>query len=98
MHVLGGENAALGHDHGALRNPGRQPLGHGEVGIEALEITVVDPDQVRAYVDRRVRSWLVRRSGARGRGFKHISQDYLHEKLGLYRIPHRRADLPRAKV
>jgi group II intron reverse transcriptase/maturase len=55
-------------------------------------------DQIRAYVDRRVRSWLVRRSGARGRGFKHISQDYLHDELGLFRIPRRRADLPRAKV
>ena len=55
-------------------------------------------DQIRNYVDRRVRHWLVRRSGGRGRGFKHISQDYLHDKLGLYPIPKRRADLPRAKV
>ena len=55
-------------------------------------------EQIRAYVDRRVRYWLVRRSGARGRGFKHITQEYLHDELGLYRIPRRRADLPRAKV
>lgn len=55
-------------------------------------------DTVRRYVDRRVRHWLTRRSGQRGRGFGHFTQDYLHDELGLYRIPKRRTDLPRAKV
>jgi len=33
-----------------------------------------------------------------GRGFERFTQEYLHDTLGLYRIPRRRADLPRAKV
>ena len=53
---------------------------------------------VRAYTDRRVRRWLMRRTGRRGVGFRQIPDEYLYETLGLYRIPRRRADLPRAKV
>ncbi|MDN3627995.1 reverse transcriptase domain-containing protein, partial [Methylobacterium isbiliense] len=55
-------------------------------------------DLIRRYVDRRLRHWLMRRTGRRGRGFGRISQDYLHDTLGLFRIPARRADLPRAKA
>lgn len=55
-------------------------------------------DLIRNYVDRRLRHWLMQRSGDRGRGFKHYTQEHLHDVLGLYRIPKRRADLPRAKA
>ena len=53
---------------------------------------------VRAYTDRRVRRWLMRRTGRRGVGFRQIPDEYLYETLGLYNIPRRRVDLPRAKV
>jgi group II intron reverse transcriptase/maturase len=55
-------------------------------------------DRIRNYTDRRVRRWLMRRTGRRGTGFRQIPDEYLYETLGLYRIPQRRADLPRAKV
>jgi group II intron reverse transcriptase/maturase len=55
-------------------------------------------DLIRQYADRRLRHWLVRRTGDRGRGFERFTQEYLQDTLGLYRIPSRRADLPRAKV
>jgi group II intron reverse transcriptase/maturase len=53
---------------------------------------------IRAYTERRVRRWLMRRSGRRGVGFRQIPNEYLYETLGLYSIPRRRVDLPRAKV
>ena len=53
---------------------------------------------VRAYTERRVRRWLMRRAGRRGVGFRQIPDEYLYETLGLYSVPRRRADLPRAKV
>jgi len=55
-------------------------------------------DLIRQYVNRRLRHWLMRRTGDYGRGFERFTQDYLHDTLGLYRIPSRRVDLPRAKV
>ncbi len=55
-------------------------------------------DLIRAYTERRVRRWLMRRTGRRGVGFRQISDEYLYETLGLYSVPRRRADLPRAKV
>ena len=55
-------------------------------------------DLVRAYTDRRIRRWLMRRTGRQGTGFRQIPDEYLYETLGLYRVPRRRADLPRAKV
>jgi group II intron reverse transcriptase/maturase len=55
-------------------------------------------DLVRAYTDRRIRRWLMRRTGRRGTGFRQIPDEYVYETLGLYRVPRRRADLPRAKV
>lgn len=55
-------------------------------------------DRIRAYTDRRSRRWLMRRAGQQGTGFRQISDEYLYETLGLYRIPRRRVDLPRAKV
>jgi RNA-directed DNA polymerase len=53
---------------------------------------------VRAYTERRVRRWLMRRTGRRGVGFRQIPSEYLYETLGLYSVPRRRVDLPRAKV
>ena len=53
---------------------------------------------VRAYTERRVRRWLMRRTGRRGVGFRQIPDEYLYETLGLYSVPRRRVDLPRAKV
>ena len=53
-------------------------------------------DLIRRYVDRRLRRWLMRRAGKSGRGFGRYLQKYLHETLGLFRIPDRRTDLPRA--
>jgi RNA-directed DNA polymerase len=55
-------------------------------------------DRIRNYTDRRVRRWLMRRTGRRGTGFRQIPDEYLYGTLGLYRVPQRRADLPRAKV
>jgi RNA-directed DNA polymerase len=55
-------------------------------------------DLVRAYTERRIRRWLMRRAGRRGAGFRQIPNEYLYETLGLYSVPRRRVDLPRAKV
>ena len=53
---------------------------------------------VRAYTERRIRRWLMRRTGRRGVGFRQIPSEYLYETLGLYALPRRRADLPSAKA
>jgi RNA-directed DNA polymerase len=53
---------------------------------------------IREYVDRRLRHRLVRPTEDHGRGFERFTEEYLHDTLGLYRIPRRRADLPGAKV
>ena len=55
-------------------------------------------DLIRAYTERRVRRWLMRRTGRRGVGFRQIPDEYLYGTLGLYSVPRRRVDLPRAKV
>jgi RNA-directed DNA polymerase len=55
-------------------------------------------DLIRAYTERRVRRWLMRRTGRHGAGFRQIPDEYLYETLGLYLVPRRRVDLPRAKV
>ncbi len=38
---------------------------------------------VRAYTERRIRRWLMRRAGRRGVGFRQIPSEYLYETLGL---------------
>jgi group II intron reverse transcriptase/maturase len=53
---------------------------------------------VRKYTERRVRRWLVRRTGQRGTGIAQIPDEYLYRTLGLYNIPVRLSDLSRAKV
>ena len=55
-------------------------------------------DLIRRYTARRVRRWLLRQAGRLGAGFAQIPDEYLYEKLGLYAVPRRRIDLPRAKV
>ncbi len=55
-------------------------------------------DLIHRYTERRVRRWLLRRSGRRGAGFAQIPDEYLYETLGLYAIPRRRSDLPRANA
>jgi RNA-directed DNA polymerase len=55
-------------------------------------------DLIRAYTERRVRRWLMPRTGRQGAGFRQIPDEYLYETLGLYFVPRRRVDLPRAKV
>jgi RNA-directed DNA polymerase len=53
---------------------------------------------IHRYTERRVRRWLMRRTGRRGTGFGQIPDEYLYETLGLFAVPRRRADLPRAKA
>jgi RNA-directed DNA polymerase len=55
-------------------------------------------DVIRRYTERRVRRWLMRRTGQQGAGFAQIPEKYLYETLGLYIVPIRRADLSRAKA
>ena len=53
---------------------------------------------VRIYTERRIRRWLMGKGGQRGTGYCQYSDEYLYEKLGLYMLPRKRADLPRAKA
>ena len=53
---------------------------------------------VRWYVQRRLQRWLMRRSGQAGTGYRQHPDEYLHETLGLFPLPLRRADLPSAKT
>jgi RNA-directed DNA polymerase len=53
---------------------------------------------VQLYTERRVRRWLMRRSGRRGTGYRQYPDAHLYEVLGLYKLPRRRADLPNAKA
>ena len=52
---------------------------------------------IRRYMERRVRRWLVRRTGDGGAGLK-LPDKYLYETLGLYALPELRTGLSRAKV
>lgn len=53
---------------------------------------------IREYTERRIRRWLMRRSKQRGTGYRQYPDEYLYEKLGLFKLPRTRADLPRAKA
>ena len=55
-------------------------------------------DLIHRYTERRIRRWLLRRSGRKGTGFGQIPDEYLYETLGLYTVPRKRSDLPRAKI
>lgn len=53
---------------------------------------------VRRYTERRVRRWLMRRTGRAGTGFAQIPDKYLYQTLGLFAVPLRRTDLSRTKA
>ncbi len=53
---------------------------------------------IRKYTERRIRRWLMRRRKQRGSGYRQYPDEHLYEKLGLYKLPGKRADLPRAKA
>ena len=53
---------------------------------------------VRRYTERRIRRWLMGKHGQRGTGYRQYPDECLYEKLGLYMLPRKRADLPRAKA
>src|SRR4051794_36432133 len=53
---------------------------------------------VRRYVERRVRRWLMRRSGRRGTGDRRYPDEHLYGVLGLFPLPLHRGDLPSAKA
>lgn len=53
---------------------------------------------VRRYTERRIRRWLMGKSGQRGTGYRQYPDKYLYETLGLYKLPTSRADLLRAKA
>lgn len=46
---------------------------------------------IQDYTERRLRIWLRRRSGKNGTGYRQYPNEYLYEKLGLYRLPLSRA-------
>lgn len=50
------------------------------------------------YTARRLRIWLMRRSGKRGTGYRQYSDQFLYESLGLIRLLPRGTDLANAKV
>lgn len=52
---------------------------------------------INRYVGWRLRRWLVRKHKRRGSGYRRYPDKDLYEKLGLFMLPVRRADLPRAK-
>jgi RNA-directed DNA polymerase len=55
-------------------------------------------DLIRNYTERRVRRWLMRRTGRKGTGFAQTPDKYLYETLGLFAVPRRRINLSSAKV
>jgi len=56
-------------------------------------------DTVRKYTEKRLRRWLVSKHKQRGKsGYRLYPDELLYEKLGLYELPRRMADVPRAKA
>jgi RNA-directed DNA polymerase len=53
---------------------------------------------IQRYTDRRLRRWLMRRTGQRGTGYRQYPDEYLYETLGLYRLPGSRAAVANAKA
>ncbi len=48
--------------------------------------------------ERRLQSWLRRRTSQPGTGYRQYPESYLYETLGLYKLPSARRDLPNAKA
>ena len=53
---------------------------------------------LQGYTDRRLRIWLMRRSGKGGTGYRQYPDEYLYQTLGLIRLPQTRNDLLNAKA
>lgn len=53
---------------------------------------------IRRYTERRLRRWLIRRTGKRGTGYRQYPDEYLYGTLGLYRLPDNRAAVTQAKA
>ena len=54
---------------------------------------------LRKYTEKRLRRWLVHKKKLKGTtGYRQFPDEYLYEKLGLYKIAQVMADVPRAKV
>ncbi|WP_367025431.1 group II intron reverse transcriptase/maturase [Methylococcus sp. ANG] len=53
---------------------------------------------LQGYTDRRLRIWLMRRSGKKGTGYRQYPDEYLYETLRLYQLPLKRTDLLNAKA
>ncbi len=52
----------------------------------------------RRYTERRLRRWLIKKHKQGGTGYRQYPDEVLYGKLGLYKLPERRSDLPRAKA
>jgi group II intron reverse transcriptase/maturase len=52
---------------------------------------------INRYVGWRLRRWLVRKHKQRGSGYRRYPDELLYKRLGLFMLPTRRADPPRAK-
>lgn len=54
---------------------------------------------VRKYTEKRLRRWLVKKHKIRGTtGYRQFPDEYLYEKLGLYKIAQTMDDVPKAKA
>jgi group II intron reverse transcriptase/maturase len=53
---------------------------------------------VMRYTERRLRRWLMRKHKRRGTGYRQYPYEYLHEVLGLYKLPGSRLDVSKAKA
>lgn len=53
---------------------------------------------IRAYTEKRLRRWLMKKRQRRGTGYRQYPDEYLYEKLGLYKPMARRINLPSAKA
>jgi group II intron reverse transcriptase/maturase len=53
---------------------------------------------IRAYTERRLRKWLMRKHKRQGTGYRQYPDDYLYRVLGLYQLPWCRGDRPSAKA
>ena len=53
---------------------------------------------IRAYTEKRLRRWLMKKRQRRGTGYRQYPDAYLYEKLGLYRPMARRVNPSSAKV
>lgn len=54
--------------------------------------------KIQSYTYRRLQRFLAKKHKIRGRGYKQFSEEYLHEKLGLFRFPKNMAEVASAKT